>query len=69
MSPTARQSASNVRASALRRCALIFEKACSIGLQTLGCFLALVDGQVVEDHHIAFSQRRRQLRLDVGVER
>src|SRR5919107_3276415 len=37
--------------------------------QTLRSLLALVDGQVVEDHHVALVQGRRELCLDVSLER
>src|SRR5215211_4426790 len=38
-------------------------------LQTLRGLFALVDREVVEDHHVAFVQRWCELCLDVGVER
>ena len=84
MSPMARQSASTVRASTLRKCALIWEKACSIGfksgvgwqeqepgtplLQTLRGFLAFMRRQVVEDDDVTLRQGRRQLGLHIGLE-
>src|SRR5918998_5010397 len=53
MSPRARQSASKVRASALRKCALILAKACSMGLRSYGDTARTV-------HHRRWSQPKER---------
>jgi len=43
------------------------QKPGALSLQAFSRPFTLVDGQVVEDHHVAFSERRRQLRLDIDI--
>jgi hypothetical protein len=68
----ARQSASKVRAPALRRCATASrqeQEPCALSLQAFSRPVTLMDCQIVDDHHVAFAQGRRQLRLDMDVKR